>query len=1698
MKRVEIRLLTTLLLFSLVIFSKEFGSVLKSNKQYLKQKEKNEIKVDGWGNEAYAKYGDENTILNSNSEHKETIHNIGIGNLNKYDTKNLRHAETEPSCIKGDSVNGKCEEEAVGKPEYPIGQNKELILFKGAKHNKRTMESGDRDTEFGKPENAVLQKIDKRKLQKKLFDKVKVFGVIIMITADGKIYGLDRATGTILWTQSEEAARLGPIVFTKNEHYKNTTDYNVVDEENWEMNQELEWVSNHGLLERVRKMPKKQGVSSTDKSVAEEDWYLAEPGDEGRIYMINESKKLIKLPITVKELVRMSPVKTQRKMYFGTKSTRFVNIDVTTGGINSIFESNEGGKVTQMLLDTNVNQKYEIQLGESQYRVKIFEEATNKERVSKSYRGTKLLWELGYREVDVDRWDGFLEAAMMTAEVRNTEGREKKEGKGKRKGSGSGSREGKDEGEKDGKDLGVMPTRILMTTDGAVALTNAETGEYIWTRNLGMAVVNVFDLFQVPKLLLVGDQETQINIFKNDGETGGDVGRELEEWVLVPHKRQLRPIAQGHRLSIQQKYIKSFMNEEGDDNRGKNNDVSVQKLGPYIGKNPWAANSGRAGKPQVGNEDSGEENCQAGSKCWAAFVGKMNNTLFVISRENFSVVRKIAVEEELEINESGGDSGKELQLSRQVERGYPWNLVGNYELNDVGGGVNTDEALQFELKKENGGARNELAVFRSGYEKWYEDWYSNVIEKELPYCPEDTYEYLVPGFEKNRGNVTNKSYGMNISKETERNKWQRHGSRSGNGNGNGNGGRMWNTRVAIAEALLGIVICSLYLLSTNLYSTEKNEDVSIIVPGYYSLDEMWWGDVESIDEESQLVVTETTYGGQNEQQREKKTNKEKKEEEEEEEEEEKSGEIANKRVKDNVMSKLEITQTILGYGSHGTVVYLGKFEGKPVAVKRLLIDFYGSAKLEIQALQEVDAHPNVIRYYCSEVQGSFLHIALELCIGSLHDAISLVAHEQQSLESPLAKLYKSLKPRDVLLQISNGLHHLHNLKLVHRDIKPQNILISLPPQQQKKLFEENEVTPEIQKAAKILISDFGLSRMLKEDESSFLNTMLTGYGMSRHDGMDRSGNNNNDGNGGFIIGPIGGGAGTVGWRAPECLDRNNTMLYPLLKDPAYIEGSFRSLRSKEIASLNPDQQPQGVGEPLILDNEDFNNNPVIFNSNTSNLPTTEEEKGVRRMTKKIDVFSLGCVFYYLLTLGGHPFGERYAREIRILRNEYDLSHLGSKIGRGYDEGMVEAKDLIAHMIQQDPKFRPSVKSVLVHPYFWPSSAKIMFIMDVSDKLESYARIFKNSININTTNSNNPIEKNNNQYQNSSISSYNNNSNTKNSTQQSLNKATPHSRGNSKAKSEKAQNNNNSKPKGKGKAKGKSSTKTKSKAPDAAASKSKNMFELLNEQVEDEDVADNDPDGSDNSTQNETVQNKSGCVDQPTDQDLLQPTATEDSQESSVGFQPGPEFIEKTDSLVQESSSTVQLENHNRNACETISASESAKDTEMVREIEAENAVSTAIKLLLEFEKGSEFVLGYTTPLTAENYHDNFNTFGRRQQQQQQRSELNGNSTNGNNTGTTTGGSSGGGGGGSWVRRLDKNLRADIVKTIRRNKKHHYQDLEPELKASLGELPDGFWQYFESRYPNLLLHCYYFVLDNKPMWSDGVFRPYFDPSITKMY
>ncbi|KAK0665307.1 hypothetical protein QBC41DRAFT_328089 [Cercophora samala] len=328
------------------------------------------------------------------------------------------------------------------------------------------------------------------------------------------------------------------------------------------------------------------------------------------------------------------------------------------------------------------------------------------------------------------------------------------------------------------------------------------------------------------------------------------------------------------------------------------------------------------------------------------------------------------------------------------------------------------------------------------------------------------------------------------------------------------------------------------------------------------------------------------------------------------------------------MGGLEVNEADqLGTGSNGTVVFSGKWDGRAVAVKRMLVQFHEIASQETKLLRESDDNYNVIRYFAQQQRASFLYIALELCEASLADVIT----------KPYAHLTLArageMHMENVLLQIANGISHLHSLRIVHRDLKPQNILVNMGKNGRPR----------------ILVSDFGLCKKLEGTQSSFGATTAHA-------------------------------AGTTGWRAPELL----------IDDDA-----------------PPHAHPMALAEP-----------GSSFHSTSNATGPEGTPSSTRRVTRAIDIFSLGLVYYYMLTRGKHPYdcGDRFMREVNIRKGTKslkDLSVLGDRAA--------EAEHLIDWMLNPDPKERPTAKQVMGHPFFWDPKKRLDFLCDVSDHFEKEPR-----------------------------------------------------------------------------------------------------------------------------------------------------------------------------------------------------------------------------------------------------------------------------------------------------------------------------------------------------------------------------------------
>nr|KJB14203.1 hypothetical protein B456_002G114100 [Gossypium raimondii]KJB14204.1 hypothetical protein B456_002G114100 [Gossypium raimondii]KJB14205.1 hypothetical protein B456_002G114100 [Gossypium raimondii] len=323
--------------------------------------------------------------------------------------------------------------------------------------------------------------------------------------------------------------------------------------------------------------------------------------------------------------------------------------------------------------------------------------------------------------------------------------------------------------------------------------------------------------------------------------------------------------------------------------------------------------------------------------------------------------------------------------------------------------------------------------------------------------------------------------------------------------------------------------------------------------------------------------------------------------------------LVDGRVDGRRIGKLLVSNKEIAKGSNGTIVLEGIYDGRPVAVKRLVQTHHDVALKEIQNLIASDQHPNIVRWFGVEFDQDFVYLSLERCTCSLNDLIyvcsesfqnqAIVKDEDSNFfnecnvrlhsvmeNNKVIELWKpnghpSLHLLKLMRDIVSGLAHLHELGIIHRDLKPQNVLIIM------------------EKSLCAKLSDMGISKRLTGDMSC-LTRGATGYGSS-------------------------------GWQAPEQLRQE-------------------------------------------------------------------------RQTRAVDLFSLGCVLFFCITGGKHPYGDSIERDVNIVNDRKDLFLI---------ESIPEAMDLFSHLLDPNPELRPKAQDVLHHPLFWSSEMRLSFLREASDRVE---------------------------------------------------------------------------------------------------------------------------------------------------------------------------------------------------------------------------------------------------------------------------------------------------------------------------------------------------------------------------------------------
>eukprot|EP00347_Sterkiella_histriomuscorum_P021485 403333815 len=165
-------------------------------------------------------------------------------------------------------------------------------------------------------------------------------------------------------------------------------------------------------------------------------------------------------------------------------------------------------------------------------------------------------------------------------------------------------------------------------------------------------------------------------------------------------------------------------------------------------------------------------------------------------------------------------------------------------------------------------------------------------------------------------------------------------------------------------------------------------------------------------------------------------------------------------------------KSLLGLGAFGVVLEVLNLKSKETSALKIISQknqqVYQVMRNELVVLQELQ-HPNIIEFRQILYSSDYVFIEMErMNNGTLEQHIEILKQEQ----------HKTMDEQSVALimrDIFNGLQMIHEKNFIHRDLKPDNILLNL---KQFKELQVNGISPtktqiKIQYEAKI--ADFGLS-----------------------------------------------------------------------------------------------------------------------------------------------------------------------------------------------------------------------------------------------------------------------------------------------------------------------------------------------------------------------------------------------------------------------------------------------------------------------------------------------------------------------------------------------------------------------------------------------------------------------------------------------
>lgn len=171
----------------------------------------------------------------------------------------------------------------------------------------------------------------------------------------------------------------------------------------------------------------------------------------------------------------------------------------------------------------------------------------------------------------------------------------------------------------------------------------------------------------------------------------------------------------------------------------------------------------------------------------------------------------------------------------------------------------------------------------------------------------------------------------------------------------------------------------------------------------------------------------------------------KKEKVSEEEKKKMKGQIGKRKVAIN-LNHVQINEQIAETGGSGASVFSCLVDGWQCAMKEM--DLSGVHELavhafeaEIELLERLPYHPNIVRYLFHEKKGSKLRFFMTKYSSSVRRIIS--KRKADFKKSPDVGYFKMSDIARWCVAVANGLEFLHKNNVIHRDMKPDNVLCTL-------------------------------------------------------------------------------------------------------------------------------------------------------------------------------------------------------------------------------------------------------------------------------------------------------------------------------------------------------------------------------------------------------------------------------------------------------------------------------------------------------------------------------------------------------------------------------------------------------------------------------------------------------------------------------